>query len=71
MTHNTNHNLIEIAKKLSDALDNEENLSTPQTRWMKTYWRNHLREWLKENYEKDGINEERYKKYFGEKLKIA
>lgn len=70
MNHNTNHNLIELAKKLSDAIDNEERLSTPKTRELKTKCRNKLKAWLKENYEYDGIREGKYKRYFGEELKI-
>lgn len=63
--YNYNHNLIEIAKKLSDALEQEQKLSTSKTRWNKSRCQNLLKEWLEENYDNNGIKKEMYKKYFG------
>lgn len=49
------HYLIEIAVNLNKWIESEKRLSTTTTRQNKTIWENKLKEWVKVNYEEDGI----------------
>lgn len=49
------HFLIEIAVNLNKAFEEEKRLSTPRTRADEDLWKRKLKEWVKVNYEEDGI----------------
>ena len=60
------HRLVEIAVNLDKSLDDVKRLATTATKKKATFWINKLHAWVVENYERDGIIERRYNKWFGD-----